>query len=100
MAANSRNALIESHRTLEALDESATTRVPELLKIFFSLRMRSLNHACGKVVVDPWIFVTHTVRGERLKVALSFLDESKFEHEDTMIEAAQKMVWVDQETSF
>ena len=63
--------------------------------LFAMSRMAKLDLTSCQIVVDPGLLVALIVSRQRLEVFFSLLDQTEFEHEDAMIESAQKVIRVD-----
>ena len=61
--------------------------------------MAQLDKTCGKVVKHPW--VSHSVRVLRqlLEVFARLSDQSKFKHENAVIESADEMVGINNQAT-
>ena len=51
------------------------------------------------VVENPGIFLSMWVHRQLFEVIYGLLKQTKFEHQNTVIEATDEMVWIDEQTS-
>ena len=63
------------------------------------IRVRGLNHANSEVIVDPGVFLPVWVILQLLEVFLSVANQTEFEHEHAVVEAAQEMVRIDEQST-
>ena len=83
------------------MHSSALTALFSLLILLVDrlFRHTQLDQACGIVVKDPRVFHPMSMPSQHSEVPASLANETKLEHEYTMVEPAYIVVWVNQEAS-